>query len=377
MPDFHQVQLLCGLVVYKVVKGFFYDDHDEDDQISDFNALFSVARRLEKLYGGKAYVGLQIPDADTATRQTIDILLITQWVKLPSCDQEITESLTEIQGETGYNRQEAINTRPNISPILRAKKGSVRKQLCGHCCSYHEAYSQRLCPCEDMQQGDLWLPFAAGCLIIWRVADAKRLVPILESYLEQRGVALPEGYLSAKVICPNPNFSTIHSVSFPPEVVTYDQWMQLTPKYKNKLSGWVKGAFRGWKKEFQESIYEKLNFILSTAPTSDRLELKGNKCLLGEFLEFKGNTEDIQAMRSIRKSKVSRLEIQETSMFGLVHSKLIVLYYPRDYRAEGVSTSEWKKVTVQSSTEVKFQIQGSTKPSKYQLSSVISLSLSA
>ncbi|XP_059282542.1 uncharacterized protein LOC132036262 isoform X3 [Lycium ferocissimum] len=84
------VQLLGGLVVYKVVKGFFYDDHVEDDRISDFNALFSVARRLEKLYGGKAYVGLQIPDADTATRQTIDILLITQWEAVVICVKNIS-----------------------------------------------------------------------------------------------------------------------------------------------------------------------------------------------------------------------------------------------------------------------------------------------
>ncbi|XP_059310445.1 uncharacterized protein LOC132061814 isoform X1 [Lycium ferocissimum] len=320
------VQLLCGLVVYRVVKRFFYDDPDDDDQISDFNALFSVAQRLEKLYGGKAYVGLQVPDADTATRQTVDILLITQLEAVMICVK-------------------------NISGFV-----AIDKDGNWVCAGGHKHKTQHL---SDP------------------VADAKGLVPILESYLEQRGVALPEGYLSAKVICPNPNFSTIHSVSFPPEVVTYDQWMQLTPQYKNMLSGWIKGAFRGGKKEFQESIYEKLNFILSTAPTSDRLELKGNKCLLGEFLEFKGNREDIQAMRNIRRSKVSRLEIQKTSMFGLVHSKLIVLYYPRDYRAEGVSTSEWKEFTVRSGTELKFQIQGSAKPSKYQLSSVISLSLSA
>nr|XP_016500695.1 PREDICTED: uncharacterized protein LOC107819125 [Nicotiana tabacum] len=119
--------------------------------------------------------------------------------------------------------------------------------------------------------------------------------------------------------------SAISSASFPPEVITYDQWMQLKPEYKNMLSGWIKGAFRSGEKEMQESINEKLNFVLNTAPTSDRLELKGNKCLHGEFLEFKGKREDVQEMRSIRRSKVSGLEIQKTSMFGLAHSKLKVL----------------------------------------------------
>lgn len=48
-----------------------------------------------------------------------------------------------------------------------------------------------------------------------------------------------------------------------------------------------------------------------------RLELKGNKYILGEFLEFKGKTEDIQALKDIKRSKVSRMTIQRTSMFGL------------------------------------------------------------
>jgi hypothetical protein len=47
------------------------------------------------------------------------------------------------------------------------------------------------------------------------------------------------------------------------------------------------------------------------------LELKGNKYVLGEFLEFKGQQEDIMALRNIKRSKVSRLIIQKTSMFGL------------------------------------------------------------
>lgn len=34
--------------------------------------------RLEKLYKGKAYVGLRIPDPDTGSRQNIDIVLITK-----------------------------------------------------------------------------------------------------------------------------------------------------------------------------------------------------------------------------------------------------------------------------------------------------------
>lgn len=38
----------------------------------------------------------------------------------------------------------------------------------------------------------------------FQVAEAKKQVAILESYLEQRGVALPDGYVSFQVILANP-----------------------------------------------------------------------------------------------------------------------------------------------------------------------------
>ena len=64
--------------------------------------------------------------------------------------------------------------------------------------------------------------------------------------------------------------STLQPSSFPPEVITYDQWAQLKPEQKSMFSGWIKGAFRGGKNEMQESIQQKLHFILSTAPIWDR-----------------------------------------------------------------------------------------------------------
>lgn len=58
---------------------FFSDDDDVlEVESSDTNALFNVANKLEKLYGGKVYVGLRIPDADTGSRQNIDIVLVTK-----------------------------------------------------------------------------------------------------------------------------------------------------------------------------------------------------------------------------------------------------------------------------------------------------------
>ncbi|XP_050253528.1 uncharacterized protein LOC126699630 [Quercus robur] len=320
------VEIFCGLIIYKLFKCFFYDDDVLDLESSDFTALFSVADRLEKLYGGKVYVGLRIPDADTGSRQNIDMVLVNK-------GEAVVISVKNISGFVSVNSDGS----------WVCEGGSKHKA---------ERFPDP-------------------------VAESKKQASILESYLEQRGVALPEGYFSCKVVLPNPKFGTLQSSSFPSEVITYDQWVQLKPEPKSMFSGWIKGAFRGGKKEMQESIHQKLNFTLSTAPMWDRLELKGNKYVLGEFLDFKGKQEDINALKNIRRSKVSRLIIQKTSMFGLAHSKLQVLYSPRDYRSEGASGSEWKEVTVRSSTEVLFQPDNSAKVRKFKLSSVVSLTLSA
>ncbi|KAG6707480.1 hypothetical protein I3842_06G034100 [Carya illinoinensis] len=202
------------------------------------------------------------------------------------------------------------------------------------------------------------------------VMETKKQASILESYLEQRGVALPEGYFSCKVVLPNPNLR-----DFPFDVITYNQWVQQKPEPNSMFSGRLNGASRGGKKEMPESLHQKLNFILRTAPMWDRLELEGNKYVLGEFLELiKGELADIWALKNIKRSKVSHLIIKNISLFG---STLQVLYSPRDYRSEGTSDSEWKKVTVRSSTEVFFRLENSTKVRKSKLSSIISLSLTA
>lgn len=39
--------------------------------------VFYVLCRLERIYGGKVYVGLRIPDPDTGSRQNIDMVLVT------------------------------------------------------------------------------------------------------------------------------------------------------------------------------------------------------------------------------------------------------------------------------------------------------------
>ncbi|KAK6936518.1 Nuclease-related domain, NERD [Dillenia turbinata] len=319
-------ELLCGLVIYKLFRRFFYDDDILDLESSDSDSLFSVASRIENIYDGKVYVGLRIPDSETGSRQNIDMVLITK-------------------GEA-------------VVILVKNFSGLISIDADGSWVCTHETKH------KSERHPD-------------PVAEAKRLVSILESYLEQRGIDLPEGYLSFKVILPNPKLRTIYSNYFPPEVIPYEQLIQLKPEPRSMFSGWIKGALRGGKKEMQESMQQRINFVLGTAPTWDRLEHKSNKYMLGEFLEFKGKHEDTKALRDIKRSKVGRMIIQKSSMLGLVHSNLQVLYSPRDYRSEGASASEWKEVTVRSSTEAVFQPRYSNKVRKFKLSSISSLTLSA
>lgn len=319
------VEIIFGLVIYRLVRRFFADEEDHIDfGSSGSNALFAVADRLQALYGGKAYVGLRIPDPDTASRQNIDLVLVTK-------GEAVVVSVINASGIVSIDGD----------GTWVCTGGSKHK--------------------TERHQDP--------------IVEAKRQVAVLESYLEQRGVSLPDGYMSFKIVCPNPNFRTIHPDYFPPEVVTYEQWAELKPE-KKSISGWIKGALLTDKKEKQESFQQNLGFILSTAPMWDRLELKNNKHLLGEFLEFKGKQDDIMLLRDIKRSKVSRMMIQKTSMFGLAPSKLQVLYSPRDYRSEGNAGSELNEVTVRSSTEVLFQLQDTAKVQKIKLSSIMSMSLS-
>ncbi|XP_022957721.1 uncharacterized protein LOC111459180 [Cucurbita moschata] len=319
-------EILCGFIAFRLLRRFFGQRDELEIETSDSNALFAVASRLEKIYSGKIFVGLRIPDADTGLRQSIDMVLVTK-------------------GEA-------------VVVLVKNLSGFVSVSADG----------SWICEGDGRQKSEI-LPDP--------VAETRRWASILESYLERRGVALPEGYLSWKVLLPNPKFRTVHSNYFPSEVITYDQWMQLKPEPKSMFSGWIKSALRGGKKEIQESKDEKLNFVLNTAPMWDRLELKGNNLVLGEFLEFKGKKEDMQALREIKRSKVSCIVIQKMRTIGFGPSRLRVLYSTRNYQNEGTSASEWKEITIGSNTMVVFQMEYSSKVRKIKISSIVSLSLSA
>jgi hypothetical protein len=149
------IEIICGLVIYKLVRRFFYDDEFSDVETSDSTALFSVAHRLEKLYGGKAYVGLRIPDADTASRQDIDVVLVTK-------GDVVVISVKNLSG--------IVTVTSDGSWVCEGGKHHTT-----------ETFPDPL-------------------------AEVKKQASVLESYLEQRGVTLLEGNVSCKVVIPNPSF---------------------------------------------------------------------------------------------------------------------------------------------------------------------------
>ena len=61
---------------------------------------------------------------------------------------------------------------------------------------------------------------------------------------------------------------------------------------------------------------ELLIYIVTFLHSICRLEHKGDKNVLGEFIEFKGRHEDIQLLKKLKRSKVGRFIIQKSTLFG-------------------------------------------------------------
>ena len=73
-------EIICGLVIYSLYELFMSVGDDLlDVETSASTTLFAVADRLSKLYdGAKVFIGLRIPDADTASPQHIDLVLLNK-----------------------------------------------------------------------------------------------------------------------------------------------------------------------------------------------------------------------------------------------------------------------------------------------------------
>jgi len=153
------VEILCGLVAYKVIRHFFFDDGDDASYLADLDSshsdlCFAVAARLEKLYAGRCFVGLRIPDPDAGERQHIDVVLVTK-------------------------REVMVVAIKNFSGFVEADKDGNWS-----------------CPTDKKRKQEI---------IPNPVLEVNRLAANLQSYLEQRGAKLPDGHIIGRVVLPNPN----------------------------------------------------------------------------------------------------------------------------------------------------------------------------
>ncbi|KAF3788551.1 hypothetical protein EJ110_NYTH07970 [Nymphaea thermarum] len=321
------VEVVCGLVIYKLFRLWVVGEDDELDDKYESNVHFVVAEKIEKIYGGKVYVGLRIPDDDNGERRNVDMVLVSKG--------------KEVMVMTVKNLHGFVEVGDDRSWICRGKDGSRERH-------------------PDP------------------VMEMRQQVSTLESYLEKRGAVLPSGYLKGRVVLPNPRCKTSQSISVHPEVIGFNKWNELRPDFRAGISNWIKDAFRGSKGDLQNETIQKLHFILGTAPMWDRLELRSGRHVLGEFIEFKGKSADMQKLRNLKRSKVNRFIIQKSTVFGFLGgSEHVVQYSLRDYRSEGSSASELKEITVHNKTELIFQPMNSKKSMKFKLSKISSLILSA
>ncbi|KAG4187357.1 hypothetical protein ERO13_A08G097750v2 [Gossypium hirsutum] len=233
------LEIIHGIIIYQLFRRFFYGGNDVlDVETSDFNVVFFVAKRTEKLCGGKVYAGLNTPDADTGSRKSINIVLVTK-------GEAVVISVKNVSGFVSINDDGSWTSKGGRSHQKEHTPDPV---------SHHAR-----------------MP----------TSSATQSILLLNVYIRSVSVsikALLDRFFNCSEIYRN----------FPPEVITYDQWVQLEPEPKGMIFGWVKSSF-----------HQQLNFILSTAPAIlvqviiifhdfCRLVLKESKHVLGEFLEFKG-----------------------------------------------------------------------------------------
>ncbi|GJM91574.1 hypothetical protein PR202_ga07957 [Eleusine coracana subsp. coracana] len=293
------VEILCGLVAYRIIRRVFFADDGDPSYLADLDSshsdlCFAVAARLEKLYAGRCFVGLRIPDADAGARLHIDVVLVTKrpypvlrapalcgvWGRVsaagltPACAMRGDRGSNP--GPVGYRREVMVVAIKNFSGFIEVDKDGNWS-----------------CPTDKKRKQEI---------IPNPVLEVNRLAASLQSYLEQRGAKLPDGHVTGRVVLPNPNCRPSYTITLQPEVIPYEQWQELKPDSKNGLSTWIKGALS--KNDMQDSILQNLHFILSTSPMWDRVELKGDKNLLGELIEFKGRHEDVQLLKNLKRSKV-------------------------------------------------------------------------
>jgi len=316
--------VIFGVLIYKFMKGIITYGEFGPEWDSGFKLM--VAKRLEKIYAGKVFHALRIPDIASGGRQSIDMVLLTK--------REL--SLIAVRNFSGI-----LDVGADGGWTLKNSKGQSEK-------------------------------------IPNLVEEIRSQAAILESYLERRGVVLPEGFLSCKVILTNPDCRPLLSVALQPEVLSYDKWMQLNEEAHGGLRSWAKRMFSGMELDTSDKIEKKIHFILNTSPTWDRLELKGKHPMLGEFLGFKGKKEDMDSLKVVKRSKVAKIVNYKPVMFDFLGggSNVQLFCTSRDYRDKVPSQPDEIVVNASTDTEVLFQPMDAKKTQQFKIKRLVSMSLS-
>eukprot|EP00250_Pteridium_aquilinum_P011169 c19882_g1_i1 orf=95-1138(+) len=219
--------------------------------------------------------------------------------------------------------------------------------------------------------------------------EVKKRAALLESYLFRRGLKPPSSFVQYIIVFTNPDCRVDETILCIPGVFSLQQWKAFLRKKAQKSAlSWMipkKG------KMMSSGFYQQLVSILSTAPTWDRLTLEGGDIVLGNFLHFNGSVEDMEALKMVKRSRVSDVSItskqEHTYILGLylkTASMAEVRCTLRDYREassrkdnkDKADESVWL-ARVRGDTEVVFQVVGSMSSQMFKMSNVLFIHLSA
>ncbi|KAL3701941.1 hypothetical protein R1sor_019963 [Riccia sorocarpa] len=227
------------------------------------------------------------------------------------------------------------------------------------------------------------------------VEETKYRASLLESYITRRGVKLPQDFVQSKVVLMNEECRPEQAIMMQREVLLSDQWQNFLDRNSSKgFTGWLKKLVKPNTKTegLNEATRKQLQFILSTAPTWDRLVLVGGSTFTGDFQRFKGTQEDLEALRGFKRSSYSQLLVSHQrswlpqilgAIFGARPYVKLVLS-SRDYRDGNPGWSDRKQqevvneeTEVRSGLEIMFRVVGQSKLQSFPVNKVLSMSLSA
>ncbi|MCO5565077.1 hypothetical protein L7F22_018748 [Adiantum nelumboides] len=294
---------------------------------SDGLIKLNVARSFRALYGGNIYQALRIPDTGGRGHELLDVLLLTE--------QELY--IFSVQG---------------LSGIVRTGYDGVWLET-------------------DSNGAEIEHPNA--------VIELYNKAAVLTQYIARRGIMLPKDFIKVKVVYVNEMARPEQDILLLPEVLSYDRWEDIQ---KKATTSSLFDTAMSTSKILSAPPYNHLHYVLSTAPTWDRLELREGGILFGDFLRFKGPLQDVEALAVAKRSKISHYEaIHKWSFWGFLGIHTIadvqIICYLRDHR-QGSSVQPTKvEITVRGNLELIFQIEGTGKPCAFELRDVGSLSLHA